>query len=542
MADALCGPSNSLQQFKQQTSLDRTLQQDRLSSRHLPAQGFRSHDPNAGLLDPEFEAFQAGLPAPDLPQYRPFHQQQQPAFANASQQPSWASDFQQMHISPPPFQQRQHLSQAGPQPSAWAQGFREHIAQSAPRAQQTASPSPLAFQQRARYGYSGFQSNVAQQSSFASTVQSKGNEPMTEQFDEAAFERAFDQAKDDMMTDLHTAQPLTDMEQTTGDAQESRPVDISQFKYAPMVESMSGTQHSSMQDKVADVDAAREQHYLDEMAAIASEARQEEEAQHDQRGEDDALAATAQELLEKVEHNKSEKFRNSQFLGLMRKLRDREVKVEGDKMVETVSHAIPSAVLPSKRTLSPHDSSYGSGISTPRSTMSVDGYHFDTHICSFDGCEVDHTYDHWESPNATAETQQTLTDASSMPVFDNTEQRPSPLAGAATRPFGASVVDTRPPDYGIIPEHEQDRDMGRVNMQDGQEVVDLLNQPDALDAEADADEEAVGEDLGTFPESALFDDAGDVQGGQNVSVSDMLYGHDGTLERPVAWLSAAGGP
>lgn len=38
MADALCGPSNALQNFQKQTSVDRTLQQDRLVGRHSPAQ------------------------------------------------------------------------------------------------------------------------------------------------------------------------------------------------------------------------------------------------------------------------------------------------------------------------------------------------------------------------------------------------------------------------------------------------------------------------------------------------------------------------
>lgn len=50
--------------------------------------------------------------------------------------------------------------------------------------------------------------------------------------------------------------------------------------------------------------------------------------------DDDELANTAAELLNKVSHDKSTKFQNSAFLGLMRKLADRQVKVEGDKMVE----------------------------------------------------------------------------------------------------------------------------------------------------------------------------------------------------------------
>ena len=50
----------------------------------------------------------------------------------------------------------------------------------------------------------GFQSNFAQPA-FSPAMQSKGKEPMTEQFDEAAFERAFDMAKEDMMVDATSA-------------------------------------------------------------------------------------------------------------------------------------------------------------------------------------------------------------------------------------------------------------------------------------------------------------------------------------------------
>lgn len=38
MADALCGPSNALQNFQKHTAVDRTLQQDRLISRQSPGQ------------------------------------------------------------------------------------------------------------------------------------------------------------------------------------------------------------------------------------------------------------------------------------------------------------------------------------------------------------------------------------------------------------------------------------------------------------------------------------------------------------------------
>jgi len=38
MADALCGPSNALQSFQKHASVDRTLQQDRLTSRQSPTE------------------------------------------------------------------------------------------------------------------------------------------------------------------------------------------------------------------------------------------------------------------------------------------------------------------------------------------------------------------------------------------------------------------------------------------------------------------------------------------------------------------------
>jgi hypothetical protein len=57
--------------------------------------------------------------------------------------------------------------------------------------------------------------------------------------------------------------------------------------------------------------------------------------------DDDEMAETAGRLLERVADNTSEKFQNSQFLQLMRRLRDREVRVEEDKIVE-VDHSAPS--------------------------------------------------------------------------------------------------------------------------------------------------------------------------------------------------------
>lgn len=50
--------------------------------------------------------------------------------------------------------------------------------------------------------------------------------------------------------------------------------------------------------------------------------------------EADELARTAGLLLETMKNEQNPKFKNSQFLGLMKQLRDREVVVEGNEMVE----------------------------------------------------------------------------------------------------------------------------------------------------------------------------------------------------------------
>ncbi|KAK0252379.1 hypothetical protein LTS09_012497 [Friedmanniomyces endolithicus] len=495
MADALCGPSNPLQQFKQQTSLDRTLQQDRLTSRLSPAQGFRSHDPNAGLLDPEFEAFQAGLPPSELPSYHAYQSPQQLSFTGPSQAPSWAQDFQQLHISPSPLHSPRNLHQSGPSTAGWAQGFRQHVSQPA-MSQRTASPSPLAFQQQARMGHGGYQSRFAPQASFAPNTQhSKGKEPVYEQFDDAAFEQAFAQARDEMIGAV--------------DGQNTVEKDV-------------GTLHDPLHDILQD--------QQDVMSSLEEQAQAEDQRAQE---EQDALSATAQELLSKVEDNKTDKFRNSQFLGLMRKLRDREVKVEGDKMVETVSSTLLQPAFPYTPS---HDSTYASGTTSP---MGWDSAHFDTHICDTSGCGVHHAYDHWESPASIESSTLNPPTLQTTPTFDNSEQRPSPLvAHVASRP----LVDTRPPDYG----HETDADLGRIDPRDGQGVRDILTemgggtvQHDEIGTSTASSTPHFNDDSGLLSvvdgEPPFYADMRALHGPrtESANLSEMLYGHDGTLGKPV---------
>lgn len=105
-----------------------------------------------------------------------------------------------------------------------------------------------------------------------------------------------------------------------------------------------------------------------------------------------------------------------------------------------------------------------------------------------------------------------LNSPSAVPRFDNSEQRPTPVG----------TVDTRPYEYGI-PHEEQDHDAGRnVNAQDGQEIVNMLNQPGQMT-----------DDIGTsaFDSSSSGPFYGDLRS-RNDDLSEMLYGDYGILSHP----------
>lgn len=261
-----------------------------------------------------------------------------------------------------------------------------------------------------------------------SSFQSKGKAVATQPFDDAAFERAFDQAREAMLADDLPPEAAAVQEElaytngaSTGDLDRDERTSLNRLQ-DDKTQSMLQERQNEMRMEHAlgeslDLDQAVASSIsseitgrtadpldLDEVMEAVHEPtvdEHNEQMQDSVQHDDDALAITAQELLEKVEHNQTDKFRNSQFLGLMRKLRDREVKVEGDKMVETV-RASPSK---SPYTQRAPDSTYGSGTATP-DLVSVNGPfskpprspppEFDSHVER--GWDQEHQFDHWESP------------------------------------------------------------------------------------------------------------------------------------------------
>jgi hypothetical protein len=118
-----------------------------------------------------------------------------------------------------------------------------------------------------------------------------------EQFDESAFEAAFDQARADM--------ELQGAEVTQNDIQQN-------------------------------VEDTREYEPVTEDVRLGSDLIPQSEKQDPQTRDRDAseLARTAGQLLDSVRNEQSEKFAQSNFLALMRRIRDREVEVEGDEFRE----------------------------------------------------------------------------------------------------------------------------------------------------------------------------------------------------------------
>lgn len=147
------------------------------------------------------------------------------------------------------------------------------------------------------------------QNSLSRMAQQKQPEGQAEDFyNEAAFERAFDAAREEMQQ----SQASAHRKETQLDA------------------------------GLHDTKGQTSQGWLDHSRIgsdrILDEAQKREEGQDADDAEE--LARTAGQLLEHVKGDQSQKFQESNFLSLMRQLRDKEVRVEGDKLVDV---SIPSS-------------------------------------------------------------------------------------------------------------------------------------------------------------------------------------------------------
>ncbi|TGO15934.1 hypothetical protein BTUL_0034g00580 [Botrytis tulipae] len=328
MADNLCGPSNALQNFQKHSNVDRTLQQDRLIGRGPSAQGFRaSPGPNAGQLDAEFAAFQAGHqslgPSPSAQSFSPHHFQTPPpqSFQNVVPQHSsgqgWANDFQNMSISGPQAQFQQQGVHQTIQPQMGA-GWHQEFAQSHGAPGMIAQGNqPIMAMNRPSMMNAGFNPMprvLMQQNQLASTSQSLVEN--NEVFDEAAFARAFEQAAN---AESQRAQQQ-ELESQAASVQNEETHALDQLHVT----------------KEAELELDRAERQLLGQTLLGADTIQDPATATSEQNihAPDALSRTAGELLSSVSNNQSEKFQNSQFLQLMRQFRDKEVTVEGDEVVD----------------------------------------------------------------------------------------------------------------------------------------------------------------------------------------------------------------
>ncbi|KAL5000610.1 hypothetical protein BDV10DRAFT_192664 [Aspergillus recurvatus] len=316
MSDALCGPSNALQNFQKHASVDRTLQQDRLISRQSPSQGFRAKNPSEGILDPEFAAFESNSPmgAP-LPNVQDDGHFMAPTphmpMPHTTEVPNWAADFQNLHISglSQPINHQLGPS-AAPMSAISQQGWHSEFLrqqQHGPTLQQNQALGQR-FQPSFAPNYAVNNSPIAAYAPGPETVQSLG----AEAFDESAFEAAFEQAKADMASQFEESVVETNVTEPSTNNKDH----TEQVPAQPIV-------HETIRigsDTIPQVNRD------DPQAAV-----------HDA----DELARTAGHLLNSVSHETNQKFRESNFLALMRRIRDREVQLEGDEFRETAQSLHP---------------------------------------------------------------------------------------------------------------------------------------------------------------------------------------------------------
>lgn len=133
---------------------------------------------------------------------------------------------------------------------------------------------------------------------FPQEVRTEQHAPQ-ERFDESAFEAAFEQARADMEAQGTEAAP--EVEQHLHDIHESQPMDSAREDLRIGSDRIAPSDHSDPQTRARDADA---------------------------------LAQTAGQLLYDLRDERCDKFQQSTFLALMRRIRDREVEVQGDDFRE----------------------------------------------------------------------------------------------------------------------------------------------------------------------------------------------------------------
>lgn len=301
-----CGPSNPLQNIGKRFGQDRGAQQDTFAS-----------SPFAQQQSPSFRSHNAAASS---------SQQQQPAFFNApSQQVPLASqgnlhdafDVSQLRSNLPsgsrmPMQSQHHRSTPGPSMADLEASFRPAFSRSS-----TIQAAPRAAVQ------SGWASDFLSEEASQSSVQAQPAQQMhvDRHSSHAIHPNVIPMGMHmGMMSMPHTAPNRHFSPSHLQEQHQIHAIAAPQLDNARWAEAFTAFEVSSKP--------------APEAPAATADVKPSEKVDYADPQERDELARTAGRLVSSVEHDQSSKFRQSNFLDLMRKIRDKQAGIEGDNIVE----------------------------------------------------------------------------------------------------------------------------------------------------------------------------------------------------------------
>ncbi|RKF77005.1 putative peroxin 20 [Golovinomyces cichoracearum] len=308
MAGGMCGPSNPLQNLQKQSSIDRTLQQDRYISRQLFSNGFRlSQGPSSEVVEAEFKEFQnASLPIDHaLPS---FEISKNISDLQHSQNSNWVSDFMNLNFSTSSSTSTQQITLPPEYPPVQQEAF--NYGHTIKRQQIQKSNMAHLSNMHEVNNMSIFDTSnpVPPTNEIGDKLKHHSNQLLEsqaffeEKYDQEAFARAFKQVAELEKNEVQdTHQEPASLEQES--LSKNRFVDSS-----PILDDVHLTQAP------IGADAIEYENFYEE---------------HDSS----SLSRTASKLLKSVDDDQSLKFQNSQFLELMRQFRDKNATIKGNKIV-----------------------------------------------------------------------------------------------------------------------------------------------------------------------------------------------------------------
>lgn len=213
--------------------------------------------------------------------------------------PNWASDFQNLHLNNVPAQstsQSQIEEQLGLKSKLIDECYEQ--------------PAHNGIPTMSRYVMSNdlprFSHQLHQPLSMGAQ-QALTRQPQEELFDFEALDRAFEAVHAELKQ-----------------SEEQERAEVAEYEHTTPISNEGATRSSLLHGRPLTKPIGSDR---------ISKTSSQEKSEHLEIDENDQLARTAGELLEKVAHYEDRKFQNSNFLSLMRQLRDREVQVKGDMIV-----------------------------------------------------------------------------------------------------------------------------------------------------------------------------------------------------------------